>query len=496
MGSSCFTTMRFRTLFFICATLIDATMGSYECDSFSSGSLCSLSPIDNILGLIPNMEDEMKCQAECYQTSECNFFTFEMFIDGTSSCLLFKDCDPATVNSCQEGAECSFSVIGPATPNIVGACCSGFFNASCPMHYLISEEYDVNEEQTCQNYCSENRDCNYYTLFNDVCLLYSACDNTSVCEICFSGPSFPYISKCAASSKPLLLHTLLLGGHFENDTHTKSIELLTPDTSCLPDTQLPEGRSGALAFLLNRVHFCGGSDGGHSGNKATCYSFDSVHNIWQQEPSMVYNKGFGAVSVVGSVAYVTGGSNETEDASATVLSFSDGGSWQEETSMVMTSKRVHHCSAAIGSKLFVIGGKNSDNSDGLSTIQSFDTSNLGNVWQDHQPMNKVRAYFACETGHYEGQRGIFITGGLMGTGFTGNVEFYVADLDRWDHVGYLKHARYYHTMSFFNGNMIVAGGFANDYLESVESFNGSEWEEIYKLSVGRERHAAVSFPPG
>merc|ERR1711915_1152575 len=196
MGSSCFTTMRFRTLVFICATLIDATMGSYECDSFSSGSLCSLSPIDNILGLIPNMEDEMKCQAECYQTSECNFFTFEMFIDGSSSCLLFKDCDPATVNSCQEEAECSFSVIGPATPNIVGACCSGFFDASCPMHYLISEEYNINKVQTCQDYCRGNVECNYYTLFNDVCLLYSACDNRSICEICFSGPSFPYINKC------------------------------------------------------------------------------------------------------------------------------------------------------------------------------------------------------------------------------------------------------------------------------------------------------------
>merc|ERR1711915_160244 len=487
MGSSCFTTMRFRTLVFICATLIDATMGSYECDSFSSGSLCSLSPIDNILGLIPNMEDEMKCQAECYQTSECNFFTFEMFIDGTSSCLLFKDCDPATVNSCQEEAECSFSVIGPATPNIVGACCSGFFNASCPMHYLISEEYDVNEEQTCQNYCRENRDCNYYTLFNDVCLLYSACDNQSVCEICFSGPSFPYISKCGASSKPLLLHTLLLGGNFENEYHTKSIELLTPDTSCLPDTLLPEGSTGGLAFLLSKVFFCGGADSDYFiGNKATCFSYDSLQNIWQQEPSMVYSRAYGAVSVIGSVVYVTGGNNETEFASKTVLSFSEGGIWQEETSMVMTTGRARHCSAAIGSKLFVIGGEDHP-ANPLNTVQSFDINTLENTWEDHQPMNEGTAYHACQSGHFNGRLGIYVTGGMRSyREISRNVEFYVADLDRWDHVGSLKHSRYSHTMSFFNGNMIVAGGYNGYYLTSVETFNGSEWEEIYNLSVGRE----------
>merc|ERR1719419_1175659 len=105
--------MMFTTIFFLSATLIGESLGSSECDSFLSGYLCSLSPVENILDVIPNTEDEVKCQEECSQTSGCNFFTFEMFGDGASSCLLFKDCDlNATVNSCHEEAECSFSVIG------------------------------------------------------------------------------------------------------------------------------------------------------------------------------------------------------------------------------------------------------------------------------------------------------------------------------------------------------------------------------------------------
>merc|ERR1712136_732339 len=113
MGSSRCTAMMFRTLLFLSATLICGSFGSNECDSFLSGYLCSLSPVDNILGIIQNKEDEVKCQEECSQTSGCNFFTFEMFSDGASSCLLYKECDLATVNSCHEEAECSHSVIGP-----------------------------------------------------------------------------------------------------------------------------------------------------------------------------------------------------------------------------------------------------------------------------------------------------------------------------------------------------------------------------------------------
>merc|ERR1711915_679987 len=114
----------------------------------------------------------------------------------------------------------------------------------------------------------------------------------------------------------------------------------------------------------------------------------------------------------------------------------------------------------------------------------------------HHPLNTARFSHACQTGNFEGLIGIFVTGGLDGLQITNSVEFYVADSDHWENVGTLKHARYEHAMSFIDGKVIVAGGYNNGYLQSVETFNGSDWEESYNLSVGRAEHAAVTFPAG
>jgi len=284
-----------------------------------------------------------------------------------------------------------------------------------------------------------------------------------------------------------------LGGYSED--YSQSIELLTPDMSCFPAmNQLPQTMLGAYAFLLSsKIYYCGGLN---DGAVDACYSFSSIENLWQTESSMVYASSDGAVSTVGSVAYVTGGNLYSSMSGKTVQSFSEGGIWQEEISMVMTTDRMYHCSAVIGSRLFVIGGWNSDNSDGLSTIQSFDTSNLENKWQDHHPMNTLLYHHACQTETFDGQLGIFVTGGNDGQQIINNVQFYVADVDLWDDVGTLKTARRYHTMSFIDGKMMVAGGGSHksSYLQSVETFNGVEWEEIYNLNVNRSNHAAISFP--
>merc|ERR1711915_1096144 len=367
MGSSCFTTMRFRTLFFICATLIDATMGSYECDSFSSGSLCSLSPIDNILGLIPNMEDEMKCQAECYQTSECNFFTFEMFIDGTSSCLLFKDCDPATVNSCQEEAECSFSVIGPATPNIGGACCSDFFNAACPMDYLISEEYGVNDEQTCQIYCRANAECNYYSLINDVCFLYSDCADPSNCEICFSGPSFPYKSECDAteSTTTTLVSTttpssqevpaLFVG---PDSSHESEIILLPPQSSncSTPDFPVADIYDYVMFSSTTGVQLCGGED--WSTVYSDCYELKVGGKNWEKQTPMLKKRYGASQAKFGDTIYISGGSDGDSVLKSTEIRSEDG-SW--ELSVELPEPTAWHCIVTISeTKIILIGGQNGD----------------------------------------------------------------------------------------------------------------------------------------
>ena len=63
----------------------------------------------------------------------------------------------------------------------------------------------------------------------------------------------------------------------------------------------------------------------------------------------------------------------------------------------------------------------------------------------------------------------------------------------------LTTGRGYSSMTMLGGDLIVSGGYdGQDYLSSVEMWNGSKWVELddKRLEIGRAFHAAVSIKAG
>ena len=264
---------------------VKSIFASTECNEFGNGVLCPLYPLENIVGVISNVKDEVECQEECTLVSGCQFFTYEVFTKGTSECFLFNECRVNETSSCKETSDCEISISGPVTPSITTSCCSTFSNTACSKDYEIDEIFDIHNEEICQNLCRDTAECTYYTLLYTICFLYSACDNAHSCDNCFSGPAFPDISKCSSNQ---VLHTLLLGGWTSSsDSSTStSIELITPTVTCTAGNELPVGRLGASAAVLgSSIYYCGGYNNGF---QTSCHSYDLNENSnqWAQEGNM------------------------------------------------------------------------------------------------------------------------------------------------------------------------------------------------------------------
>jgi len=470
-----------RTLLFF---VVKSIFASAECDDFKNGVLCPLYPLENIVGVISNVKDEVECQEECTRVSGCQFFTYEVFTKGTSECFLFSDCRVNETSSCKETSDCEISISGPVTPSITTSCCSTFSNTACSKDYEIDEIFDIFDEEICQNLCRDTADCTFYTLLYTICFLYSACDNAHSCDNCLSGPAFPDISKCSSSQ---VLHTLLLGGITSSSSYSTSIELITPTMTCTAGNELPVGRYGASAAVLgSTIYYCGGYYGDY---QTSCHSYDFNENSnqWAQEDSMKIARWYFGMSVIGSTIYVTGGWNG--DRLNSVESFEVGRGWRIEETMRLPQTRSSHCSAVLESRLIVIGGWVSDSRS--ASVMSFDTQDQKKEWKTLKSLNVARYNHACQEGAYEGIEGIFVTGGYDDRN---SVEFYVKDVDTWRVLGDMKTNRYLHSLSIVNEQLVAAGGY--DLLTSVETLNGTEWIITNNLKSGRMNHAAVSVPAG
>ena len=99
-------------------------------------------------------------------------------------------------------------------------------------------------------------------------------------------------------------------------------------------------------------------------------------------------------------------------------------------------------------------------------------------------MLEPRRAHTCHTGDFDGQHGIFVTGGLDSSNQPVNtVEFYLAAEDSWRSIASMANARYYHSTTMVGGNIVAAGGGGPSY-QSVELFNGSQWVETSRLKYG------------
>jgi len=268
---------------------------------------------------------------------------------------------------------------------------------------------------------------------------------------------------------------------------------------------LPVARRFAGAEVLgSRVFFCGGLNGQF---QKTCHSFDlddsEEGGRWQEEASMVMERdSFGLSTIEGQMLLVASGGRTYDRGSlSSVEVFKDDG-WRLESKLEMGATKDSHCSVAIGSWLFSIGGSVGGNTlEYVSNmVEAIDISLLATndsiSWVKKASMIERRYSHGCHAGVFERQEGIYVAGGRDGRGLLlASAEFYDPATDMWQAIGPLNTARANFPMTMLGKQLIVSGGDPGP-LASVETWNGTSWVELDNLKVGRDYHAAVSIKAG
>merc|ERR1711915_109532 len=211
-----------------------------------------------------------------------------------------------------------------------------------------------------------------------------------------------------------------------------------------------------------------------------------------------YARSYAPMSVIGETIFVTGGIDLYDETLASVESFKVDRGWKVEEKMVMPVARYDHCSVVIGTDLFVIGGFTTID-DISANVMMFDTNDVFGYWQDLEALSQARFGHACQPGKLEDQEGIFVSGGSYDDGnyFLSSVEFYISSSNTWQNVGNMKLARMYHTLSYVDTTLLVAGGIGSIggqeevALTLIEWFEENEWTSSIELKTARDSHVAV-----
>ena len=405
----------FICLLVVTIGLAPSSSHATPCDQFSFGQLCSLSPISSIIDLVPGLEDEQQCQDQCVLSSDCNHFTFVKFANTSSDCFLLRECQNKTF--CADTLDCTFAIAGPKTPPVKKACCEGFGGTTCEKESEIDHFYGVNEAAECQELCQDTSGCNFWSLHGDICILYSQCGAPQPCSSCSSGPVFPDISSCSPDEE--IFDTLVIGGGMWNGSHQyfRSLQLISGlGPWCTPNLEeLPLGRDKAAGLLLGSdILICGGTterdypvdyDRGCLG-----LDLDGANAHWRFVANMVYERAdFGLASVGGDTLYATGGTNHSVKHMSSTEVFNYKTGWRLDERLMMNGRRFRHCSVAIGSWLYIIGGILEEQNS--HSVEAFDTSSLleGNTpgqWIAKSDMIHERSYLGCQVASLEGELGI------------------------------------------------------------------------------------------
>ena len=465
------------------------------CDeALKYNTLCDVN-FKNLISLTPSIKNEVLCQTECEKTPNCSHYTFYTSATqpATTSCALLRYCDYNSTTSCSKVPECKTAVSGSRTPAIKEACCAEFAVQACRGE-ILAQHFQVPSPEKCQLICRDTDLCSFFTLLvGNICFLYSSCDETEPCSSCTTGPASPTWDQCKES---ISYETLLIGGWTNTDgSYSRNMELVTELLSCEPDMPKPPvGRYHAASAMLGRtILYCGGYLNIVPYYHAECYSYllGKSGATWKPAASMNHPRYHFTIEVVQGQAFAIGGTSAWGTTTGqTVEVFTPGDGWKVSDQMKMPSYRYYHCSATIDTRIIVIGGSYAGSTYSHSVIQ-FDLSAPENGWTSLASLTYGRQNHACQVGNFQGQQGIFVTGG-SDNGHT-LVEFYLDVLNRWRKLPSMSSSRTYHTSSLIGNKIFVHGGSGAE--SSQEMFNRT-WTSGTNLGISRRYHTSVSVPKG
>ena len=474
-----------------------------SCDEALQHDVVCTMDYNNLLSSSTTILTVTGCQEKCLHTDGCDHFTFFTTAatkPSSTVCALLRSCETST--PCSSFQNCTKALSGAKTPSISDACCSGLSRKMCKGNFL-SQHFQIAGPEQCQGLCQEYSDsgCRYFThISGGICFLYSTCNATESCSTCTSGPVDPTWEECNSEVDP---QTLLLGGWTQDGgSYSSSLELVTENIACQANMpELPEGRQNFAATLLGKtLLYCGGCSSPMGCDKnGDCYTFqlDRTDAVWETSASMnIPRYHFSMVAVQGK-AYAIGGMGTfgTSYTGHSVEEYSPGEGWIVQDKMRHPSYIAYHCTVTIGRRIITIGGHVSGASYS-HYVYEFDLDAPEKSWTRLENTNYGRQYHSCTVGSYQGQHGIFVTGG-SNSGNT-KVEFFVDSLKKWRILRTMSTDRRYHSSSFMGGVIYSLGGDSSTTSKSTHEMLNKTTDRWTRTNLRRQRsnHAGISLPAG
>ncbi len=229
--------------------------------------------------------------------------------------------------------------------------------------------------------------------------------------------------------------------------------------SSLPDLPVPMQYHGA-AYYDGAVYVFGGINANGTGYNLNCYKFTVATNTWSQIASLPEGRALPGVAVVGGKIYLIGGYKSTNPWTilASVLEY-DPSANTFTTKANMTFPVFNAAVTAVGGRIFVIGGGNTNFQSSDNGIQVYDPS--GDRWE-----------FSLTTAPYKSRSAgiaaigsdIYLCGGISYVGTTGTLhaELYKGEIFQtevtWTRMADLPSALIRHIAGTDGSKLYVTGG--------------------------------------
>ncbi len=187
--------------------------------------------------------------------------------------------------------------------------------------------------------------------------------------------------------------------------------------------------------------------------------------VWETRPSLAIPRQEVAAAVLDGRVYVAGGLGRDTSALSSVERFDPSTNrWTRVADLPVT---LHHFGlAALGGKLYAIGGYTRSFSTHSAAVFSYDPSN--DRWSTVAPLPRRRGSPVATT---IGNR-IYVVGGVVpGAGVVGDLTAYDPTTDRWTTLASMPTPREHLAAAAVGGELWVAGGRAGANFAMLESYD-------------------------
>lgn len=256
---------------------------------------------------------------------------------------------------------------------------------------------------------------------------------------------------------------------------------------------LPESWSGkaamptarcalAVAELGGKLYAVGGWDGARC--VRTVEEYDPVTDTWTSKTPLPTERGVPAAIAVGDRIYAIGGNTTTLPSLDAVDEYDPvANTWVPKAPM--PTARYAFAAAVVDGKIYAIGGYNESipNWVGLNTVEEYDP--VADRWETKSPMPTGRHSMAAAA---VGGK-IYVVGG-HGGGHLQTVEQYDPASDAWTTMAPMPSVRVNHAAAALGGRIYAFGGSdTSDYLLAVDEFDpvANTWASKTSMPWGRSQ---------